>query len=104
MLKAKKAAYFQRTYDPEKARVERKKRSKAHAEYCRRPEYRAWKQQYGRRYRAKKFYGEFWECFLLAQDIREECLERSSDYEIRKAKHTLNKALERKRHGYINRY
>ncbi len=43
MLKVKKAAYFQRTYDPAKAAVERKKRMPRHVEYCRQPRYKAWK-------------------------------------------------------------
>ena len=97
MLKAKKAAYFQQTYDPEKAAVERKKRMPRHVEYCRRPEYRDWKRDYDRQYRAKKFYGPFWESFLLAMDIRSEALSRQSDYEIRLEKGTLCKTQRRKR-------
>jgi len=96
-LKAKKAAYFQRTYDPKKAAVERKKRMSHHVEYCRRPEYRAWKKSYDRQYRAKKEYGDFWECHILAMEIRNEALSRASDYEIRLANETLNKATRRKR-------
>jgi len=96
-LKAKKAAYFKRTYDPQKAAVERKKRSSKHVEYCRRTEYREWKRQYDRRYRAEKEYGEFADCFLLVMDIRNECLSQQSDYEIRLSKGTLNKRLKRKR-------
>src|SRR5579862_2812247 len=37
-LLAEKKARHKRTYDPAKARVERKKRAKWHLEYCRRPE------------------------------------------------------------------
>lgn len=97
LLKAKKAEYFQRTYDPEKARVARRKRAKAHAEYCRQPEYREWKRGYDRQYRARKEYGEYADCFLLVMDIRDECLRQHTDYEIRQAKGTLNKRQERKR-------
>ncbi|MEW8193285.1 MAG: hypothetical protein AB2793_06225 [Candidatus Thiodiazotropha sp.] len=104
LLKTKKAEYFRRTYDPEKARVDRKKRAAAHAEYCRRPEYRAWKKSYDRQYRAKKRYGEFWECFLLTLDIRDECLHQASDYEIRKANDTLTKVQRRKRDANIKRH
>src|SRR5262245_23738158 len=57
-LRADKAARHKRTYDPASAAIERKKRMPMHVEYCRRPEYRAYKQQYDREYRAKE-YGEF---------------------------------------------
>jgi hypothetical protein len=40
MLKAKKRAYFERTYDPRKAAVERKKRMHLHVAYCREPRYK----------------------------------------------------------------
>jgi hypothetical protein len=33
----------------------RKQRMHLHVEYCRRPEYRAWKREYDRKYRAKEF-------------------------------------------------
>lgn len=97
LLKTKKAAHFQRTYDPVLAAVQRKARMPQHVEYCRRPAYRKWKQQYDRQYRAKKRYGAFWECFLLAMDIRDEVLSRQSDYEIRLEKGTFGKSQQRKR-------
>ena len=97
ILKAKKADYFRRTYDPVKAAAHRQTRMAAHVEYCRRPEYRAKKREYDRRHRAEKFYGEWAECFLLTQDIRNECLEQASDYEIRLAAGTLSKSQQRKR-------
>lgn len=96
-LKARKAAYHKATYDPAKAAVERKAKSAQHAEYCRRPEYRQWKKAYDRQYRANKEYGEFADCFLLVMDIREECLSRMTDYEIRLEKGTLNKSTKRRR-------
>lgn len=96
-LKTKKHEYFVRTYNPDAARIDRKKRAAAHAEYCRRPEYQKWKRDYDRQYRAGKEYGEFAECFLLAMDIRAECLRQQSDYEIRLTKNTLNKRNHRRR-------
>lgn len=45
-IKADHAAYFQRTYDPVKAAIERKKKMPVHVEYCRQPIYRAYKQGY----------------------------------------------------------
>jgi hypothetical protein len=47
-LRARKAAYYQRTRDPEKERTKRKARMHLHVEYCRRPEYRAQKSVYDR--------------------------------------------------------
>lgn len=96
-LRAEKAAYYQRTRDPVKEAEVRKARMAQHVEYCRRPEYVEWKREYDRQYRAKKQYGEFAECFLLAQDIRQECLSQASDYEIRLTAGTLNKSIKRKR-------
>lgn len=97
MLKVKKAAYFQRTYDPVAAAKHRQTRMPYHLEYCRRPEYRAWKKQYDREYRARKIYGDYWECFLLTQDIREEALTQMTDYEIRHAKGGIAKTQNRRR-------
>jgi hypothetical protein len=95
--KAKKAAYYRENHDREKERIERKKRAHLHAEYCRRPEYRDWKSGYDRQYRAKKFYGDFAECHLLVMDIRDECLNRMDDHDIRQSKGTINKKQERRR-------
>lgn len=97
MLKRKKAAYHKRTYDPAKAAVERKKRSAAHAEYCRRPEYRAWKRKYDKKHRARKMFGEFADAYLVLGDLDREVLSRMSRYEIGLANGTINKALTRKR-------
>lgn len=96
--KAQKAAYYKRTRDPIKEAEIRKSRMHLHVEYCRRPEYRGKKKIYDRQYRAKKFYGDFAECFLLTMAIRDECLSRMTDYEIRLEKGTLNKSQQRKRH------
>lgn len=97
LLKAKKAEYFQRTYDPAKARVERKKNMARHVEYCRRPEYRVWKKGYDRRYRSNRLYGPFADAAMLAVDLKREIMSRSTDYEIRKANGTLNKTQARRR-------
>lgn len=97
-LKARKAAYYQLTRDPVREAAIRKERMHLHVNYCQRPEYREWKRTYDRQYRAKKYYGDFAECFLLTLAIRDECLSRMTDYEIRLEKGTLNKALQRKRH------
>jgi hypothetical protein len=96
-IKQGKAEYFKRTYDPAAAAVARKARSADHAEYCRRPEYVAWKREYDKQYRAKKEYGEFWQCFLIVASIDKEVAERASKTEIAAANGALNKAQTRKR-------
>lgn len=96
-LKAEKAEWYQRTRDPVKEAAIRKERMHLHVAYCQRPEYKKWKREYDRRYLAQKRYGEFAECFLLTQEIRKECLEQQSDYEIRLAAGTLNKKTQRRR-------
>ena len=92
-----KREHYLRTRDPEKEREVRKKRMHLHVAYCRRPEYKRWKKQYDEEYRAKKDYGEFWESFILALNIRNEALSRMTDYEIRISNGTLNKLQQRKR-------
>jgi hypothetical protein len=96
-IKAKKHAHFKRTYDPKKAAVERHKKMHLHVEYCRRPEYRAYKSQYDRKHLAKKNYGAFAECALIARDLHAEVRARMSDYDVRTANLTLNKTQRRKR-------
>lgn len=96
LLKAKKAAFFQATYDPKAAAIVRKARLPWHLEYCRRPEYKAWKREYDRRLRAGE-YGEFSEAFLLLQDLERELDARASWYERANQKGTINKTMKRKR-------
>ncbi|MDP9954731.1 hypothetical protein J2X97_000368 [Epilithonimonas hungarica] len=92
-IKKRKADYFKKTYDPAKASVERKKRMPKHIEYCRTEKYKKYKKDYDKKYRAKKNYGDFWECKLLVQEI-------SNEYENRKIKEQnqlINKSQKRKR-------
>lgn len=95
-LKIKKAAYHKRTYDPVMASVKRKKRMPAHVEYCRRPEYKKWKREYDRQYRASE-YGVFGEAYLILVELNNEVLSRASRYEIDLQSETLNKKLRRRR-------
>ena len=101
MLKNKKKAYYDSIKDDqeykEKCCIYRKKNMPRHIEYCRRPEYRAKKKIYDREYKAKKFYGDFWESHILTMDIRGECLNQMSDYDIRISKGTLTKTQKRRR-------
>lgn len=96
-IKAEKREYHKRTYDPVKAAEVRKRRMPYHVEYCRSPEYRAWKREYDRRYHANKYYGDYAECFLLVMDLRAECLSQMTDYEIRYAKGGVAKTQQRRR-------
>lgn len=96
ILKMKKSAYFQRTYDPVRAAKERKKRMRLHVEYCRQPRYKAWKREYDRKYRARE-YGPFAEAYTLAINLNREIKSRMSSYEIRIQNQTLNKRQTRSR-------
>lgn len=97
LLKEKKAEYFKRTYDAEKAREKRKARSTQHAEYCRREEYKEWKKIYDQKYRVKKLFGEYWESAVLLINLNNEIIERIDKYEIYTINNTLNKKQTRRR-------
>lgn len=96
-IKTKKRAYHKRTYDPAQAAAVRKVNMPRHIEYCRRPEYRAYKQQYDRRYCAEKQFGPFAEAAMLLSDIDREVNSRATDYDVRVMNGTLNKVQQRKR-------
>lgn len=97
MLKAKKAEYFRRTYDRVAAAKYRKSRMHKHVEYCRRPQYKAYKSGYDAQYRAKREYGEFWEAGMLLTQIDKEIDHRATYEELQQAKGTQNKSTQRKR-------
>lgn len=99
-IKRRKAEHFQRTYDPEKAAIDRQKRMPRHIEYCRQPEYRKWKKKYDSGYRAKKHFGEFADCAELLAKLEKTVAARMTDYEIRLNQGTLNKIQKRKRALY----
>lgn len=97
-LKAKKAAYYQRTRDPEKERAHRQKHMARHVEYCRRPEYRLYKQAYDQQRRDRE-YGAFAEAARLALTLNREIKGRMSRHEIYTQNETLNKKQTRTRQG-----
>jgi len=97
LLKAKKRAYFERTYDPVVAAKRRKARMHLHVAYCRQPRYKRWKKRYDNQYRAGKFFGPYAESFLLLQKIEREVLSRMTKHEVRQTNGIINKAQERKR-------
>ncbi len=96
--KAIAAAGYQRRRDPEKERQFRKANMPRHVEYCRKPEYRAKKQEYDIE-RSKREYGEYGECYRLlielGREIRKQCPDR---YERLKARgyFTRERVRERK--------
>lgn len=96
LLKKKKRAFFQKTYDPSAAKVYRKNRSHIHAEYCRRPEYREWKKKYDSDYRARE-YGPFAESYQVLVELTKEINTRMSKEEIYQANATNCKRQRRKR-------
>lgn len=96
-LRAEKAARHLLTYDPEKARVERKAKMHRHVEYCRQPAYRTKKRTYDKQYRAQKQFGPFAEASLLLSDLEAEINTRATRYEIYQQNGTLNKRQQRKR-------
>lgn len=96
-IKAQHAAYFKRTYDPGKAAIERKKRMPYHVEYCRRPEYRAYKREYDKVRRSKLVFGEFYEAAILLWELETEIADRATKQDIRATNGTLNKWQTRRR-------
>lgn len=99
VIKSKKRASWKNWYDPkEQSRKRRTPEYRAkHRAYLNKPEYKEYKRQYDRIYRAKDDYGEFWEAGLLLLDIDAEVDSRMTDVEIRTVNGTLNKSLIRRR-------
>lgn len=83
-LKAYKALYYQETRDPERERAIRKAKMPKHVEYCRRPEYKAWKHEYDIQKAAEEF-GEFGEAWRLLLDLEKEIRSQATAYERRVA-------------------
>jgi hypothetical protein len=96
-LKTDKAAWYQRTHDPEKEASKRKKTMPRHVEYCRQPEYVAWKRGYDRQYRAKKYYGYLWEAAIILWDLEQEVGVRQKKIDKNIIANTLNKKQTRRR-------
>ncbi len=101
-IKAKKAEYHRRNYDPAKAAQYRKNRMPSHIEYCRQPTYKAWKKSYDQQYRANKIYGEFAEVSIVLAELETEITTRALKQTLHELNDTVNKTIKRKReaHGY----
>lgn len=78
-------------------KVYRAKHMARHVAYCQQPEYKAYKSDYDRKYRAVKTYGEFAEAFLMLIGIDSAVAERATRHEIYSQNETLNKAQKRRR-------
>lgn len=94
-LKKSKAEYFQKVYkeNPEKFRLQRISRRQYNKDFKRTPEYRKYKHEYDKKYRAKKEYGEFWESFILLRNIENQIPNR----EVMQQNNLHNKTQKRKR-------
>ena len=95
-LRAQRAAYYQRTRDPARERERRLANMDRHIEYCRQPEYRAYKADYDRR-RCADEYGEYAEAYLLLLDLEQEIPSRATAYERRKARGYYTRAAQQRR-------
>lgn len=100
-IKADKAAYYAANHDRDKEREYRQRTMARHVEYCRSPEYRAYKHVYDVTRGAKERYGEFWECFLLSQQIHEAAVEKAGGkYELLLAKGYFDRSTTKRRREY----
>ena len=95
-IREKKADYHQRTYNPEKAREQRRAGMGRHVQYCRRPEYVAKKADYDLDRRAKE-YGPYADAYLLLLDLEREIRSRATSYERRKARGYYTRAAQQRR-------
>lgn len=98
-IRQKKAARFQRTYDPSKAREHRKARMPYHVEYCRRyyadPVKKQEKVEYDIRVRGAQ-YADYFEAWRLLIELEREIRTRLPDkYERAKARGYYDKFKER---------
>lgn len=100
-IRSRKSAYYAENHDREKEREVRKLRMPYHVEYCRRPDVKAKKHVYDVTRGAKERYGEFWECFLLSQQIHEAAVEKAGGkYELLLAKGYFDRSTTKRRRDY----
>lgn len=93
IIKKKKAAYFQLTYNPARAAIERKKTMPRHVEYCRQPKYKEYKKNYDEQHRAKKWYGEFFESAIVLKNVKKEI----DNFRAKQDNNLINKSQTRRR-------
>lgn len=102
-IKKKKDDYCKTEKGRATQKRSRSKLKEYHAKYIQSERYVEWKKGYDREFRAKKDYGEFWECQILRLEIQEEVEKTVSKYEISLINNTFNKSQKRKReHERLN--
>lgn len=99
-IKLKKKEYFQKTYDPVQAAIDRKKTMPRHVEYCRRPEYKVWKKQYDHDYRYQIRFGEYAEAAKILYQLENSIDRLEANIENK----TINKSQKRKRLWHKKNY
>lgn len=92
-----KRSCWKKNYDPIKAAEYRQKRMAYHIEYCRQPEYVAWKKQYDQKHNAQSNYGEYAECAILIEKINNTLIKMADKAELRTIQGTNNKSKRRKK-------
>lgn len=91
-----KRLYYLETRDPEKQRAYRHANMQRHVEYCRSPEYKAWKHEYDLR-RNEAEYADWAESWRLLQDLEKEIRSRASAYDIRVANGYYTRTAQKRR-------
>jgi hypothetical protein len=92
---AKKKKYYQTEAGKKTSKRNRDKLKEYHLKYCATPKYREWKKEYDKKYRAKKEYGEYFESFLLVEEISTHIDNRAVKQEL-----TLTNKKQIKRRNY----
>lgn len=94
------AEYFKKDYaaNPEKYKEQRKRRYPEHLKYLQRPEYKKWKQEYDKKYRAKKVYGQLWESAIALNELAKIVDNRQAKQQQK----SINKTQNRKRYANKN--
>jgi hypothetical protein len=95
-IKIKKAAAYALNPNREKEREYRKKNMHKHVEYCRSPEYKAYKAEYDRKKRFEE-YGPFAEAAMVLESLEKEISTQASRYEIYIANGRFTRSAQRRR-------
>jgi hypothetical protein len=70
-IRQNKKEYFKKDYlaNLEKYRQIRKEKYKKHLQYLNTSKYKKWKREYDKKYLAKKYFGKYWECAILLNEL-----------------------------------
>lgn len=101
VIKARKKQAYLANPPREREAAYRKAHSADHLAYCNTPEYRAWKREYDKVYRAKQEFGEFWESAILMIEIHRAAVEKAGGaYELMLAKGYFNRSTTKRKRDY----